>query len=133
MQYLLQIIKRIIDGKARSYDVTDAATDEYNTWLQARMGTTVWEDCESWYRRDKTGTNVAIFPGLMMLFWWKLRRPRWDHFITVGADKRAGQGVMVNWVTALLLIVLTVTLSRLNNLTFMGVSNFDPWNWFNIF
>lgn len=85
------------------------------------MGDSVWVDCESWYRRDKTGKNVAIFPGPVTLFWWKLRKPCWDHLICVGAEKwtrERRQGAVLKWAMASLLLAASVaTLFRFNVVT----------------
>jgi hypothetical protein len=122
VQYILQLIKPLIEGKAKSFEVTNAATDDYNKWIQRRVGDTVWVDCESWYRRDRTGKNVAIFPGSVTLFWWKLRKPCWDHFICVGAERWAKErrtGAFVKWAMASLLLAASVSaLFRFNMVAF---------------
>ena len=89
MQYILQLIKPIIDGKTKSFEVTDAAADEYDDWLQGRLSTRVWNDCSSYYRQGMNGKNVVTYPGPALLFWWKARKPRWDHFLGVGAERWA--------------------------------------------
>jgi hypothetical protein len=115
------MIKPIIDGKAKSFEVTDTATDTYNKWIQERVSKSVWVDCESWYRKDKTGTNIAIFPGPLALFWWKLRKPCWDHFVSVGSErwnKERKQGVFMIWAMASLLLAASIAaLFRLGTAT----------------
>jgi len=78
----------VLEGKAKSFEVTDEATDKYNDWLQSRLQTSVWTDCVSYYQagRDSKTRIVATFPGPVSLFWWVCRRPRWEMFHGVGAE-----------------------------------------------
>ncbi|GLB34847.1 putative L-lysine 6-monooxygenase (NADPH-requiring) [Lyophyllum shimeji] len=84
----IQLIKPILDGKAKSFEVTDEATNRYNTWLQNRLSLSVWTDCHSYYHvgNQKQTKIVATFPGPVALFWWFARRVRWDDFTGVGAE-----------------------------------------------
>jgi hypothetical protein len=111
------MLKPIIEGKIKSLEVTDAATDNYNKWIEERMTSRVWQDCESWYRLNKVGRNIAIFPGPMALFWWKLRQPRWDHFISVGRERWAKEKgspvVVMKWA----LLLLGVSVFMINMIT----------------
>ncbi|TFK55103.1 FAD/NAD(P)-binding domain-containing protein, partial [Heliocybe sulcata] len=85
IQYVLQLMKPVIDGEVKSFEVQSAASDAYNAWLQKRMEDSVWTECNSYYRSDrKHGKVVANFPGTMSLFWWTLRKPRWEDFKVVG-------------------------------------------------
>lgn len=79
----------IINGKAKSLQVTQKATTYYNTWIQKRMESTVFFSCLSYYRGDnKAGAkNLATFPGMMSLYWWITRKPRWDDFKVVGGEQ----------------------------------------------
>jgi len=85
----MQLIKPVIEGKARSFEVRAEATDEYNHWLQNRMADSVWTECNSFYHSgDEHQKKVVVtFPGPVTLFWWMARRPRWDHFKAVGAEQ----------------------------------------------
>ncbi|KAJ7477977.1 hypothetical protein B0H11DRAFT_1726105, partial [Mycena galericulata] len=78
--YIIQIIKPIIDGHISSAEVTSEATDAYNRKIQARLAEFVWSKCHSWYRTGNSGKLHGPFPGPMVLFWWWLRRPNWDHY-----------------------------------------------------
>jgi len=71
----------VLEGKAKSFEVTVEATDEYNEWLQKRLSTSVWTDCVSYYQGGKDKSKVvAMFPGPVTLFWWFCRQPKWDDF-----------------------------------------------------
>jgi len=78
----MQLIKRIIDGKARAVEVKDDVTDEYNSWLQGRLSQSVWVECNSYYQVGGTKETkiIATFPGPVALFWWLCRRVRSSAF-----------------------------------------------------
>ncbi|KAF9526978.1 hypothetical protein CPB83DRAFT_856911 [Crepidotus variabilis] len=82
INYLLQLIQPVIQGKAKSFEITAQATDEYNDWLQTRLSDSVWTECASYYHSGRDGTSriSATFPGPVTLFWWLTRRPKWDLF-----------------------------------------------------
>ncbi|KDR73518.1 hypothetical protein GALMADRAFT_124691 [Galerina marginata CBS 339.88] len=85
----MQLIRPVLQGQAKSFEVTDEATDEYNDWLQRRLQSSVWTDCVSYYQagRDSKSRIVATFPGPVTLLWWFCRRPRWELFRAVGAER----------------------------------------------
>lgn len=84
----LQLIKPVIDGQARSFEVTDDATNEYNAWLESRLSNSVWTECNSYYQVGGKKTKIfATFPGPVTLFWWLTRYPRWEKFHGVGAER----------------------------------------------
>ncbi|KAG0706314.1 FAD/NAD(P)-binding domain-containing protein [Suillus ampliporus] len=89
VSYVLKLIKPIIDGKVKSIEVTQKATACYNTWIQKRMENTIFLSCLSYYRGDsrKGGRNTVTFPGMIALYWWIMRKPRWDDFKVVGGEQ----------------------------------------------
>jgi len=87
IQYMLQLMRPVVNGKIKSFEVRPEASDAYNVWLQKRMEDSVWTDCSSYYRSDrKQGKIIANFPGSMTLFWWTLRKPKWEDFKLVGGE-----------------------------------------------
>ncbi|KAF8209460.1 hypothetical protein K438DRAFT_1960457 [Mycena galopus ATCC 62051] len=86
VQYIAQMIKPVIAGDISSMEVTAEATDEYNRDIQQRLSGFIWSKCFSWYRTGNTGKIHGLFPGSMILFWWWMRRPNWNHYkvVTVG-------------------------------------------------
>ncbi|KAH9483680.1 Baeyer-Villiger monooxygenase [Psilocybe cubensis] len=88
IQHALQLIKPVLEGKAKSFEVTEEATVKYNEWLQTRLQDSVWTDCMSYYQAGRNNKTriVATFPGPVALFWWFCRRPRWELFRGVGAE-----------------------------------------------
>lgn len=88
INFAIQLLKPVLEGKAKSFEVTDEATDKYNDWLQSRLQTSVWTDCVSYYQAGRNSKTriIATFPGPVSLFWWFCRRPRWEMFHGVGAE-----------------------------------------------
>ncbi|KAF9469173.1 hypothetical protein BDZ94DRAFT_360082 [Collybia nuda] len=89
INFAIQLIKPILDGQAKSFEVADNATEEYNTWLQGRLSTSVWTQCNSYYQvgGQKHTKIVATFPGPVSLFWWLTLTPEWGVFRSVGAER----------------------------------------------
>lgn len=108
----LQLMKPVLEGKAKYFEITDEATDKYNEWLQGRLQNSVWTDCMSYYRSDrKLGKIVATFPGPVALFWWLSRTPVWERYRAVGAEAWAAER-RESWVRKLVLFaVLSVSAS----------------------
>ncbi|KAF9052924.1 hypothetical protein BJ165DRAFT_819164 [Panaeolus papilionaceus] len=81
-------MKPVLEGKAKSFEIQDKATDEYNNWLQRRLMNSVWTDCVSYYQAGRNSKTriVATFPGPVTLFWWFCRHPRWEIFKANGAE-----------------------------------------------
>lgn len=87
----MQLMKPVLEGKAKSFEITREATDEYNEWLQGRLEKSVWTDCMSYYRSDrKLGKITATFPGPVALFWWLSRTPVWERYVAVGGERWEG-------------------------------------------
>ncbi|KAL1706901.1 hypothetical protein EV121DRAFT_200448 [Schizophyllum commune] len=87
IQLALQVMKPVLEGEAKSFEIKDEVVDRYNGWLQSRLRHSVWTDCMSYYRQDRReGKIVATFPGPVTLFWWLARRPKWDEWKGVGAE-----------------------------------------------
>lgn len=89
----LQIIKPIIEGNAKSFMVREDITNKYNTWLQGRLSRSVWTECISYYQAGRNSKTriTATFPGPVTLFWWLARKPRWEEFEAVGAERWVAQ------------------------------------------
>ena len=85
--YAVQLLKPILDGDLDSVDPTSAATTRYNDWLTARMNSSVFVQCTSWYRAGGVGKVFSTFPGPATLFWWLTLTPRWADYDIRGKDK----------------------------------------------
>ena len=106
----MTMIKPIIERSVSSFELTPEANREYNNKLQARFTNSAFTLCSSWYRLNKDGKVISIFPGRLSLeasynypfsnlslgsciqFWWWCRNVNWNHYKTVAADP-SQQGV----------------------------------------
>ncbi|KAL0947913.1 hypothetical protein HGRIS_010547 [Hohenbuehelia grisea] len=86
IDYSLQLIKPVLEGKVSSFEVQDEPTDAYNEKIQNRLSKSVFVQCQSWYRKGGDGINNSIFPGSQFRFWWWLRRPNWSHYTVVNGS-----------------------------------------------
>ncbi|KAG1809003.1 hypothetical protein EV424DRAFT_1543235 [Suillus variegatus] len=85
--YVLQLIEPVLTGSASSFTVKATPTDTYNAKLQERLSRSVHVHCFSWRRTNGTGKVFHSFPWLTTVFLWLLRKPNWDHYTAVGAEK----------------------------------------------
>jgi hypothetical protein len=84
----MQLVKPILAGAVRSFAVREEVSAKYNSWMQERLVRTVWNFCDSYYRRESTnGKNFATFPGSSSLFWWLARSPRYSEYEIVGGER----------------------------------------------
>jgi hypothetical protein len=107
----------VIEGKAKSFEVTAEATDKYNDWLQKRLSTSVWTDCVSYYRTGGLNSKViATFPGPVALFWWFCRQPQWDAFRGIGSDSWERERTVKKWSRlSIIMFAAAVALASLIN------------------
>lgn len=56
-----------LNEKIKSFEVTEAAHEEYNSWIQDLMKGRVWTSplCNSWFK-TKNGLVPTNFPGTTM-------------------------------------------------------------------
>ncbi|KAF9266011.1 FAD/NAD(P)-binding domain-containing protein [Marasmius fiardii PR-910] len=80
VDYMIQLIKPVLDGDLKTVEVTDHANKRYNDNIQSRLRKSVFVDCVSWYRKNSDGKVTSIFPGMSTLFWWWFRRPKWSDY-----------------------------------------------------
>ena len=62
VRWALQAMQQVQQRDARFIDLKPAVMRAFNEALQARLKTSVWSQCRSWYRAD-SGRNIAIWPG----------------------------------------------------------------------
>jgi len=88
IQHTMELIKPILTGAVRSFAVREEASLNYNSWIQKRLDGTVWNFCNSYYRRESAkGKIFATFPGPVSLFWWLARRPRYSDYEVVWGER----------------------------------------------
>jgi len=85
--YIHQLIEPVLSGSASSFTVKASHADEYNAKVQERISRSVFMQCHSWARMNGTGKVFNPFPWAMTRWWWLLRKPNWDHYVAVGAEK----------------------------------------------
>ncbi|TFY50445.1 hypothetical protein EVG20_g11514, partial [Dentipellis fragilis] len=84
--YALRLFKPVMSGELTSLEPTQPATTAYNARIQNRLSTSVWSHCASWYRNGPNGKIHGLFPGPVVWYWWLLRRPQWEDFLTKRGD-----------------------------------------------
>ncbi|KAG1783064.1 hypothetical protein EV702DRAFT_1040837 [Suillus placidus] len=85
--YILQLIEPVLNGSASSFTIKATPTDTYNAKLQDQLSRSVHVHCYSFARTNGTDKVFYPFPWPATVWWWLLRRPNWDHYMAVGADK----------------------------------------------
>ncbi|KAF8587381.1 FAD/NAD-binding domain-containing protein [Ramaria rubella] len=93
IQYALQLMRPVIEGKAQSFDVRADVSHTFNDDLQRRLGETTWSSCRSFYRigPDNLGKNIATFPGPVLQLWYWTRKVRWEDYVAEGGEKWDGE------------------------------------------
>ena len=74
VDHAIACMKAVRGGGHRWIDVRPEAMREHNRSLQARLGTSVWSQCRSWYRLDN-GRVFAVFPGYTREYVNAVRQP----------------------------------------------------------
>ncbi|KAG2155030.1 uncharacterized protein EDB93DRAFT_1247986 [Suillus bovinus] len=85
--YILQLIEPVLTGSASSFTIKDTPTDTYNAKIQQQLSRSVHVHCHSWARTNGTDKIFYPFPWPATVWWWLLRKPNWDHYIAVDAEK----------------------------------------------
>ncbi|KAJ3492156.1 hypothetical protein NLI96_g177 [Meripilus lineatus] len=85
-EYLIQLIRPIIQGHVTSVEVTPEANEVFNTAIQQRLEGSMWSSCTSWYRLGHQGKIVTQWPGYLTEYWWRLRRPIWRDYHMTGRN-----------------------------------------------
>ncbi|MEO5570130.1 MAG: NAD(P)/FAD-dependent oxidoreductase [Bacteroidia bacterium] len=67
--YIIKSIKKVIESKKQSIEVTVEAEQKYTAMIHREMKPTVWHSggCKSWYQ-SKSGHVIAMFPGFSFTF-----------------------------------------------------------------
>ncbi|KXN83416.1 4-hydroxyacetophenone monooxygenase [Leucoagaricus sp. SymC.cos] len=114
-EYIIKLIKPILDHQVVTVEVKHEATDTYNEKIQARLSTSVFTNCVSWYRVDGTGKISNIFPGAATLFWLWLRKVKWQDYTGLGLQEwlhrrqRKKLNRLLKWITLMLVLVVGAT------------------------
>lgn len=91
INYIAQLLQPLLNSQLDALAPTESATESYNGYIQRWLSHTRFVSCASWYRTGKEGKVFSPFPGPSTLFWWWLRRVRWeDYRVEEGSAKWKG-------------------------------------------
>jgi 4-hydroxyacetophenone monooxygenase len=76
VNYVVQLLRTMIDNKYEVCEVTETAEAAFSNYLKANLKGTVWASagCKSWYANDK-GEVTALWPHSCFCYWWHTYRP----------------------------------------------------------
>lgn len=127
--YIIQLIKPILERQVVTVEVKPEPTDVYNEKIQGRLSTSVFPNCQSWYRVEGSGKITNIFPGATTLFWLWLRKPKWQDYIGLGLEewldrrKKERRNKLWRWSAVLIILAVGVVYLWYNRRGF----RFPPW------
>lgn len=82
IDYLVQGVKAILDGKLKTLDVKPQVQKRYNIEIQKRLGRTNWNSgCKSWYLTED-GYNATMYPGFATQYARQMRLELKDYEAT---------------------------------------------------
>lgn len=69
-RYICSVLKRA-QRKGGTVEVKQSVHDQFRTWLDGRMESTVWQagGCSSWYIDSRSGKNTLLWPSTTLDFW----------------------------------------------------------------
>ena len=79
VRWALQAMAELRRRNQRWLDLKPEVMQAFNDALQARLATSVWSGCRSWYRAD-SGRNIAIWPGFTREYVRAVQAQRFDDF-----------------------------------------------------
>jgi hypothetical protein len=83
-RYIVQCLERMVDRNLATLEAGEAATRDYNRWLQAQLGKMVWSTgCGSWYTTD--GRVTANWSGSTLEYRREMRRVAFGDYIEAAA------------------------------------------------
>jgi len=104
INYMMRMVKPILDGKVDSFEVTFSASAEYNGEIQNRLQKSVWTNCNSYYRSGGDGKVYATYPGPVTKFWWDTLIPKWGDYKVSGNRGWTPSGTIVSLLKALFVL-----------------------------
>ncbi|RVX72033.1 hypothetical protein B0A52_04631 [Exophiala mesophila] len=82
IEYIVQCCRKMQEDGIRSMVPRQDVTTQLNLYMDAwHKKTSVWaEDCRSWYKDNKPGGRVYIWPGSLLHHLKFMKRPRYEHY-----------------------------------------------------
>ena len=76
VQYVISCLKLLRKRSKRALDLRAGRLEDFMARVDRRLAKTVWQagGCRSWYQDQKTGLNVAIWPGSVVEYALRTRR-----------------------------------------------------------
>jgi cation diffusion facilitator CzcD-associated flavoprotein CzcO len=97
VNYILKLVKGIVQGDVRTYEVKESAERQWTNWTQAQLKNSLYNSggCGNWYVNPKTGWNSSTYPSSqidasirhMFVKWWD-----WDAVRTRKGTIKLGLG-----------------------------------------
>lgn len=81
IRYVRRCLEQLRDRGQRRIEVRRDVFEASDARIQRRLEKAVWSlgGCTSWYVNDQ-GRNVTLWPGSVVEYWLRTRRPRWADF-----------------------------------------------------
>ncbi len=95
-RYLVEVVRRIAAGGARTVEVRPDAAERYDAEVQERLAATVWSTCSSWYREGGSGRITTNWPGTVDEFADRAARVDWDALVVTSDAALAGEQELVD-------------------------------------
>lgn len=82
VEYIIQCCRKMQEDGIRSMVPRQDITTQLNLYMDAwHKKNSVWaEDCRSWYKDNKPGGRVYIWPGSLLHHLKFMKRPRYEHY-----------------------------------------------------
>jgi cation diffusion facilitator CzcD-associated flavoprotein CzcO len=88
--WVVQAVQALRQGRARVLEIRRDVADEFDRWVQERVGHTVFAGgCRSWYLTE-SGRNTQNWPASTLTFRRRLRRLRLEEFEPAAVPVRGG-------------------------------------------
>jgi len=100
INYMMRMVKPIIEGKVDSFEVKSDAAASYNRDIQDRLQKSVWMNCNSYYRSGGDGKIYATYPGPVSRFWWSTLVPKWNDYKVSGIRGWSPSGMVMGFLKA---------------------------------
>ncbi|AWI55626.1 hypothetical protein DEH84_18790 (plasmid) [Aquabacterium olei] len=71
--HVIRCLQAARKADAQTVEVDADRYTRFNSWVQARLRSTVWQGCNSWYV-DKNGHNSTNWPGFTFSYRWLAKR-----------------------------------------------------------
>ncbi|GME30535.1 hypothetical protein BKA56DRAFT_556052 [Neofusicoccum parvum] len=98
--YFIRILRKVLREGIRTFDVTKAAQQDFDTHTQDFMRQTVWTgSCRSWFKSGPGGKVTALWPGSSLQYMQVLAENKWENYIwTYRGNRFDHWGKGMSWI-----------------------------------